>query len=108
MTPEVHERATATLIEIIDLCEDYPDYAFKLMSGFRRCEGHLPTHPDLFPIFYDRPSPPPPRRFRRAIISDYAIVYVVVPERAAVLIVDYWHTARDGGALRSALDQLTV
>lgn len=101
-----HPRAKSRLRELRDHFRDVNAVAFgrKPFAQFQAATEHLPAYPELFPVFYDRALPLPPRLFRRAIISDYAIVYVLVPERDAVLIVDYWHTARDPDALRESLD----
>ena len=82
--------------------------AQRITDELQRVTNLLADNPLLFEGFYPRTSPPPPRLFRRGGLKPYAIVYVVVPERDAVLIVDYWYNARDPDALREELDALTV
>ena len=110
MKYSLNERAVNRLREIGDYLDDggFSRYADALDKQFERASKHLCRFPYLGSVYYNRLLPPPPRQFRRLIVAGHSIIYVVVQERDTVLIVDYWHNARDPGRLLEALDALSV
>ena len=105
-----HPNALSRLEEIEDYWSEVAGAARaqQITDELVRIAGLLADNPLMFEGFYLRSTPPPPRHFRRGGLKPYAIVYVVVPERHTVLVVDYWHNARDPDALRDSLDQIAV
>ena len=105
-----HPNALSRLEEIDDFWSEAAGAARaqQITDELLRVCGLLADNPLLFERFYLWAWPPRPRQFRKGGLKPYAVVYVVVPERDTVLVVDYWHGARDPDALRDELERLAV
>ena len=100
------ERRLSTIVEYYAATPGGKNYALKLLDAFSHVLERLADHPELGPRFHLRPTPLLPRQFRRLPMAGSSIVYLIRVERAELLVVDYWHQARDPGTLVKALDGL--
>ncbi len=82
--------------------------AARLVDDLASLPQRILNFPVAFPIFYRRALPPPPRAFRVLRYKNYKIIYVLVEERGEVVVVDYWHNARNPDTLLEALDAFVV
>ena len=83
-------------------------YGLRVVAALTHGVELLADHPKIGTRFHLRKTPPPPRQFRRLLIEDYAIIHVYLTELDEILVVDYWHQARNQEALIAALGRIRL